>query len=339
MRSYAQLLEASGYAGRPSDFDTLLRILDNETRLITPTDPEGCEEENPSASQLQRGQKYYQLTHDYLVVSVRDWLARKQKETRRGRAELLLADRAEVWNARPENRQLPSLFQWLRIRWLTQKKTWTPPPRKMMLKALRYHLSRGSGVVLVFVMLAWIGYEEHGKMRAAALRDELLNADTTLVLPIIKEMDHYRSWIDPRLRQAYQAAEANHDARKQLHFSLALLPVDASLVQYVYGRLFDAEPSEVPVILKALAPRRQELVGLLWGVVESPEKGKESQRLRAAASLAMYDPKSDRMGPGAGGRCQRSDPGASRRFVLVDGPATSRADQAFAAIVSGIPRC
>ena len=41
MRSYAELLEASGYANRPSDFDDLIHILDSEIRLITPTDPEG----------------------------------------------------------------------------------------------------------------------------------------------------------------------------------------------------------------------------------------------------------------------------------------------------------
>ena len=113
MRSHAELLEASGYASRPKDFDDLIRILDSEIRLITPTDPEGKEEADESTSQVQPGQKYYQLTHDYLVPSLRDWLTRKQKETRRGRAELLLADRAAVWNARPENRQLPSLLQWL----------------------------------------------------------------------------------------------------------------------------------------------------------------------------------------------------------------------------------
>ena len=38
-----ELLEASGYANRPKDFDDLLRILDGEIRLITPTDPEGKE--------------------------------------------------------------------------------------------------------------------------------------------------------------------------------------------------------------------------------------------------------------------------------------------------------
>ena len=33
--------DASGYADRPRDFDDLIRILDGELRLITPTDPEG----------------------------------------------------------------------------------------------------------------------------------------------------------------------------------------------------------------------------------------------------------------------------------------------------------
>ena len=45
MRSQAELLAASGYAGRPRDFDDLIRILDGEIRLITPTDPEGKEED------------------------------------------------------------------------------------------------------------------------------------------------------------------------------------------------------------------------------------------------------------------------------------------------------
>ena len=41
MRSRQELLEASGYANRPRDFDDLIHILDPELRLITPTDPEG----------------------------------------------------------------------------------------------------------------------------------------------------------------------------------------------------------------------------------------------------------------------------------------------------------
>jgi hypothetical protein len=152
MRSQQDLLEASGYASRPKDFDDLLRILDSEIRLITPTDPEG--KDDAAQHTVQPGAKYYQLTHDYLVPSLRDWLTRKQKETRRGRAELLVADRAAVWNARPENRQLPSLLQWLQIRWHTSKRNWTPPQRKMMGKAERHHALRGAAVAVLLALAA-----------------------------------------------------------------------------------------------------------------------------------------------------------------------------------------
>ena len=91
MRSRPELLAASGYANHPRDFDDLIRILDLELRLITPTDPEGSARKNQAT--LASGQ-YYQLAHDYLVHSLRDWLTRKQRETRRGRAELRLAERA-----------------------------------------------------------------------------------------------------------------------------------------------------------------------------------------------------------------------------------------------------
>src|SRR5262249_61238253 len=117
------------------------------------------------------------LTHDYLVHSLRDWLTRKQKETRRGRAELLLADRAAVWNARPENRQLPSLLQYLQIRWHTREKKWPPPQRKVMQKAGRYHRIRGFLVAVVLAFICWGVYEGHGRLKAHALRDRLFDAN------------------------------------------------------------------------------------------------------------------------------------------------------------------
>ena len=103
-QSYEALLEASGYAQRPNEFGDLIQILDSEIRLITPTVPAGedvdvhAQDGSPRATEAlaepaAQQEKYYQLTHDYLVPSLRDWLTRKQKETRRGRAELRLAER------------------------------------------------------------------------------------------------------------------------------------------------------------------------------------------------------------------------------------------------------
>ena len=157
MRSYAELLEASGYQGREDEFTNLIRILDSELRLITPTDADGIEHggksvegENRDSSlvsvaprrPLARPPQFYQLTHDYLVPSLREWLTRKQKETWRGRAQLLLEDRALAWKERPERRQLPSLWQWFRIVCGT-KRNRTAPQRAMLIAAGRHHLLRG----------------------------------------------------------------------------------------------------------------------------------------------------------------------------------------------------
>src|SRR5262249_38297239 len=68
-RSQQELLEASSSPHRPKDFEELLRVLDSETRLITPTDPEGKEGHGGLGGVSPRsfGAKFYQLTHDYLV--------------------------------------------------------------------------------------------------------------------------------------------------------------------------------------------------------------------------------------------------------------------------------
>ena len=86
MRSYEELLEVSGYGSRPNEFDELLRILNSELRLISPIEPEGSESDGQTKTPV--GEKFFLLTHDYLVPSIREWLTRKQRETRRGRAEL-----------------------------------------------------------------------------------------------------------------------------------------------------------------------------------------------------------------------------------------------------------
>ena len=67
MRSLEELLKATGYATHAQDFSDLLRILDSEVRLITPTDLEGTVDEDREKPATGEG-KYYELTHDYLVL-------------------------------------------------------------------------------------------------------------------------------------------------------------------------------------------------------------------------------------------------------------------------------
>ena len=276
MRSRQELAEASGYGNRQSDFDDLIHILDPELRLITPTEAEGP---RPSAGApaseyqaiLPVGQ-YYQLAHDYLVHSLRDWLTRKQRATRAGRAELRLAERSASWNAKPENRYLPSAIEWADIRFLTSKKNWTEPQRRMMKRAGRVHGLRTLGLALLVTLITWGGIEGYGTLRASALMESLQKVDTPEVPAIVEQLSSYRRWADHRLARGLQST----DAREHLHASLALLPVDASQVEYLFNRLLKATPGELPVLRDALKAHRSTLTPKLWTVLESAKMGDDA---------------------------------------------------------------
>ena len=223
MRSTTELQNASGYADRPREFAELLHILDSELRLITPTDGAGIDDAEPTDSLDGR---YYQLTHDYLVPSLRDWLSRKQRGTRRGRAQLRLAERSSIWNAKPENRHLPSAMEWANIRLLTRKKDWTYSQRRMIKRAGRVYRFRAPYPFHGADSSQRAGYEVNGRLRAQVLRDRLLASPLSDVPGIIAELKPYRRWVDPLLRQIRTDPDGAGNPSKQLNAAIALFPAD-----------------------------------------------------------------------------------------------------------------
>jgi hypothetical protein len=126
-------------------------------------------------------------------------LTRKQKETRKGRAELKLFDTSATWNAKPENRFLPSWWENLNMRLLTEKRKWTEPQRKMMGKAGRVHGIRlglaGLGIVLVVMAALFVSgqvQERQNADYAKALVESLSAANTADVEDLVVEISEYR---------------------------------------------------------------------------------------------------------------------------------------------------
>lgn len=284
MRSEAELLAASGYGDRPRDFEELVRILDGEVRLITPTDPAGSVQEGDGASAGAPGERYYQLTHDYMVHSLRDWLTRKQRETRQGRAELRLSERAAVWNSRPERRNLPSFIEWAKIRLLTSRRTWTATQRKMMAAARRYHLGRFLILALGLGLIGLGVSEYRAQSQAQELRKRLADADIGNVPSILEEMQPYERRVAPLLREAL---ESEADPKRRLQLSLGLVQTDRDQVPFLLERLLQAAPQDFAVIRQVLAPFKDEILGQLWR--EFDERGRDSGRgFRAACALIEY---------------------------------------------------
>jgi hypothetical protein len=166
-RPEEELRTAAGYAEAP-DFDELMQLLDGTLRLLTP------------AAEDEAGfGKRYQLTHDYLVGPVRQWLIRKQQETRRGRAELRLAERTAAWEAHPETRSLPFTWEWLSILLFTSLRNRTAAERKMLRRANWYHVPRLVAVGLCFAFLGFAGWHAWGRLQEQAHRRQLLRPELT----------------------------------------------------------------------------------------------------------------------------------------------------------------
>lgn len=308
MQSRTDLLAASGYENRPADFEELIRILDSEIRLITPTDPDGFDGP-PEGTETESGKKYFQLAHDYLVPSLREWLTRKQKETMRGRAELRLAERSTLWNAKQENRRLPSWWEYLNIVGLTRGRNWQTPERAMMQKAGRYHGLRSVVGLAVVALLMFGGLRLRDNIRQGqeAVRQEaerkertvraeelvrsLQNADIGRVNEIIAQLDPYQELAHPLLQQQFDSAKDGEP--QKLNLSLGLLTHDSGQVDYLSQQLLIASPEEFPVIRDSLAEYQAELAASLWAILNTSgdsASGDTDQQLRAAAALATWNP-------------------------------------------------
>ncbi len=293
MRPLPELMIAAGYQDRDQDFAELLRILDGELRLITPAEQQVAPAKMAeAAAPVADSRHYYQLAHDYLVPALREWLSRKQRETRRGRAKLRLEERAALWSIKPENRFLPSVLEYVRIKLLTRKRDWTAGQLHMMRRAGRVVALRGSTLLLLGIVLGFTGFslrnrvvEQQYAQQAEGLVKGLLKADIAQVPDIIQELAKYRPWADPLLRQTCLEHAAQSAAR--LHAALALLPVDAGQVDYLRDRLLASDPMSFPTLRDALLGHRDRLGDPLWRVLED-QAAPAAERFQAACALATY---------------------------------------------------
>ncbi len=302
MQAAERLLEVSGYASRHDDFRDLLQILNSQLRLITPTEPEEAVagDAEPTAGSPQR---YYQLTHDYLVRSLRDWLTRKQKETRRGRAELKLAERAALWNAKPKNRHLPSLWEYATIRTWTRQGDWSGPQRNMMRRAGRWHVTRwGAGLLVVLLMSLGI-WQMVERERGKSLRERMKNLQeqvrTTVasvsnsrgpVAPYaIKELQAFPAdMVFGELQSAFADSDNSSDQKLALAYALAQRGQTQSVLPLLLESIKTAPSDEVDNLATALALERDHAVAEISRAAEVATAQKNWELKTRLATMALY---------------------------------------------------
>jgi formylglycine-generating enzyme required for sulfatase activity len=282
VRSRAELLAASGLAAHPHRFERLLDLLDHDLRIITPAEAPGGPPDAPADGQ------FYQLTHDYLVRPLRDWLTQKKRETWRGRAELGLEERTAQWTRTPQDRFLPSPFEYATIMFGVPHRKWNPEQRSMLRSATRlYGTWAGGALVLLGLLGAWT-WEVHGIDQGARLVEVIRRAEPEQLKTVLKEdLPRYRRWANRGLHALADRPATPPDQR--LRASLALVDVDDRQVDYLSRRLPDCPPEDFELVRDGLRKYADRCTPSLWEALHDPHRP-AGQRFQAGMALADYAP-------------------------------------------------
>jgi formylglycine-generating enzyme required for sulfatase activity len=286
-RAPEELRQAIGPEFETRDFQELANLLDTEARLIVTTVAEG-----EDSGQEPR----YQLAHDYLVAPLRLWLSLKQRETARGRAELLLAERARGWTLDPSPRQLPSLGELITIVTRTRPALRSDAERTMLRAARRRHTQRAAvalGIGLIaagLALAAWRGLEQRGRQNEArGIVARLIDSEPQRVSAALDEVGPIRGRVDPLLEQVFASKDSLDRAR--LRAALGLLGSRPDLAEFVAEAATrpDVDLDETRMIAPLLEPRSAVVKGQLWA--RAGDDGREpAARFRSTLILAQLDP-------------------------------------------------
>ncbi len=256
-REVAELQKMVGYENRPREFDELVSLLDKNLRLITPSD---------DASETGLESRSYQLTHDYLVPSLREWLNLKQRETKQGRAELKLAERAATWGTIRENRQLPTLLEWFQIRRWTHPKRWTVAEQAVMQKAGRVHLwNLGAALLGLLMTGGTMGYALHRQnvkfqqqeleAQKSIMKGAITSLEKTLGSSVPGIIQNLKNMNQPELIKAnlLEKYESPKSSSERLSLAFALAHFDRVEFDYLINQIDSIDDRDTGNLIRALA--------------------------------------------------------------------------------------
>ena len=314
-KTRSELQEASEL-GSAEDFDTLIQLMDQQLRLITPVDArfgllspsesreseKQCDEPGSSIASLttnaENVEQRFQLTHDYLVPSIRQWITQRRSRSFQGRFHSLLVARAEQWDQTSENRNLPAWWEDLGFRLLTRRKDWNDSQTRMMAKSGRRVLMLFAAAVVSAILLGLAARDINGRYQANTLHGRILNASSFELPRVLKESASYRGWLVPNLKlgaisSGISANSSRRNKRRELHRLIALSSLGEPFPVATMD-LLDAVPAaEFHSIADVLAGFEEIPVDSFWAVLLDRETA-DTQRLRAAAILARLESEDER---------------------------------------------
>ena len=286
-RSWKQLQEISGYSSATDRFQELIAILDGELRLISPADMTQEFADRPVSKPDEHSQSF-QLTHDYLVVPLREWLTQKQRETQRGQAELVLAQLSEAWGKSRDQRFLPSFPEISKIWLCTKRSRWSDTQRQMVNRASQrfaFRLFYSSVIALLLVISLLLFDSTIKNMRLQNTIDSIQNCTASEIPAALTRLHQVPK--DTALREIERRNRIG-DPTKRLHLNYAQAELGRPDAAFFCSQIGVAPPEETDNLVAAFRHDPRESIRLLHQTAAAFHHQSKWMQESWVAILLMY---------------------------------------------------
>lgn len=259
IRSESELIKAAGMQQQTQLFADLINSLEGQMRLITRSDPEVVRSMLPDQTNRAQSDVHYQLTHDYLVPSIRAWLENGWGLTPAGRAKTHLRKLAKLVVPGQTPPKLPTSMEWLTWQFILPWNSLSQPERQVLRAAgMRFAKQLGAILVLISVagLLAVQGMRARHRLQQIAdsndLITELVQKEIRAVPDIVSRLDERKSFANPLLENRFQDSESG--SREQVRLAMALLPHDQSHLTLLLQSAIaaDSMPEQVQTVVEMI---------------------------------------------------------------------------------------
>ena len=221
MRSFQQLRNAAKNETSIESFPRLLHSLEGGIGLLMRTGPDWDGIQTIQNASNGSNQEYYQLTHDYLVPSIRDWLVADLEKTWTGRRNIRFENLVRRYTGKRDREILPTLPEYVSLLFAISRSVRVqsnPFWKDASTKAIWHFLA-----LLLFLVttigFGTFGYSSYHNRRAKELYEAALNCEPGAFEIAVERLFPYRRWVASH-------SESSHlvqNTRQSLHRHLILI--------------------------------------------------------------------------------------------------------------------
>lgn len=288
VRSEQDLMAAAGYRDKLA-FRKLIAVLDGELHLITPTDRTEDDSFSNESSITDLGVTGYQLTHDFLIAPIRQWVELRNRTTKAGKARLRLEEFSKLYLSRPMPQALPTLTEYITVRRYVSPASYSSHQATMMSAARRHHWVRlGIWLAAVLIMTAIAGRTYRIVSNQIVQRDNeaalsrLLDAEFSEAIALAGTLRE-----DPWMRDQSKRLIANPENKDSVRVRAALVRADrdSKAAETVVSYALTAPVDEVVQIASTAVPfmaSSGEVAAKIW----REQTASRGELLRSACLIA-----------------------------------------------------